>query len=526
MKVKLYRGQRRRVRDTIRQLFLPCMVVLVAVQADAQTIIPKPLSVSPSGPEAFFKLGKDLSILSAPQFLSEARLLAQKMKKVYGVNARVETDAGRATPRIVLQQVKKDQVSAEGYLLQVDAGRITVEASTSAGAYYGCISLLQLIHKGQDGHLVVSGVQVKDEPRFAWRGLMLDCSRTFLSVDYLKKTIDRMSFYKLNRLHLHLTDDQGWRLAIRQYPLLTSKGAFFDPRYNEPREFQGFYTQDEMRALIAYAAQRHVTIIPEIECPGHNHAALYAYPEFSCSGSVSSIFPFFSGPGITKSVFCPSKPGTYRFFKSVVREVADIFPASYIHLGGDEVPEGAWDDCSDCKQMMDSLNIRDQQHLQGYMMNRIGREVVSSSKRPVGWDEVFSEGVTKDWVIMVWRGTGRGLAQVKAGYDVILCPTSNLYFDYSYATTPTEKVYAFDPVPDGLTAEEQRHYMGIQACFWSHIDRTESRIDYQLFPRVLALAERAWSAGSVTDYADFYQRALKQRFWLDYFDIKYKRFQP
>ncbi len=507
-------------------MFLVFGVLVISVAlAQEPAIIPRPAESIVLKEGVSFSINEGIAIASAPAFLSEAQILADYLKKVFGITALVKQTGGLSSSKtgVLLKYVPADEVAEEGYILDVSGQQVQILASGSSGAYYGCMSLLQSIMRGSAGDIVIPGIHVKDQPRFRWRGLMLDCSRTFLPVAYLKKTIDRMSFYKMNRLHLHLTDDQGWRLEIKKYPLLTGKGAYFDKRYNEPKEFQGFYTQVQMKELVEYARKRHITIIPEIEFPGHNHAALYAYPAFSCSGEVSPIFPYFSGPGITKSVFCAGNKNTYRFFKNVIDEVAHVFPAQYIHLGGDEVPEGTWDDCRNCRQMMDSPGIKDQEHLQGYMMNRVGSDVTANARRPIGWDEIFPQGVDKKWIIMVWRGQNRGLDEIKAGYDVILCPTSNLYFDYSYATTPTKKVYAFDPVPENLTEEETDRYLGIQACFWSHIDRTESRIDYQLFPRVLALAERAWSDKSVTDYADFHQRELKLRYWLDYFDVKANR---
>jgi len=502
-------------------LFLLAFMTKVAMVQEL-AIIPKPSGSIVLKEGATFSIDGGTSVAADPAFISDAQILAGYLKKVFGVTVPVKQTGNihSSNAGILLKHVPKTDVSAEGYILDVSEQQIQILASSSSGAFYGCMSLVQsVIDKGAGG-IAIPGIRIQDQPRFRWRGLMLDCSRTFLSVEYLKKIIDRMSFYKMNSLHLHLTDDQGWRLEIKKYPLLTGKGAFFDKRYNEPKEFEGFYTQVQMKELVEYAQRKHVTIIPEIEFPGHNHAALYAYPALSCSGEVSPVFPFFSGPGITNSVFCAGNKDTYVFFKNVIDEVAHIFPAVYMHLGGDEVPEGAWNDCDNCKLIMDNLGIKDQEHLQGYMMNRVGSNVTANARRPVGWDEVFSQGVDKKWIIMVWRDQNRGLDEVKAGYDVVLCPTSNLYFDYSYATTPTRKVYAFDPVPENLTEDETKRYLGIQACFWSHIDRTESRIDYQLFPRVLALAERAWSEKSVTDYANFHDRELKHRYWLDYFDVK------
>lgn len=351
---------------------------------------------------------------------------------------------------------------------------------------------------------------------------MLDCSRTFLKIEFLKKMIDRMSFYKLNTLHLHLTDDQGWRLHIKNFPLLTKKGASFAPWLNEPDEFQGFYTAEQMKDLVKYAQKRHIELVPEIECPGHSHAALYAYPEFSCENEVTPIFPAL-GPDQPVREFSPCKKGTYLFFKNVIQEVSDIFPSRYIHMGGDEVGHNAWKDCDDCKEMTDRLGIpHDTKSLQKVLMDSVGKYVRSENKKPIGWDEVFFEGV-KDYTIQIWRGAGESLKEVQAGYDVIMSSQSNVYFDYSYETTPTKKVFAFEPVPDGVTEEQKKHYLGIEACFWSHIDRTQASMEYQLFPRLLALAERAWSRADNKDYEHFRRREMKQDFWLSHFKIFYNK---
>ena len=520
---------RRKWLPIVKALLVLSVILLCTVnisQAQDAVIIPKPLEILISKDNAVFVFNKKISIVTDREFLSDAKILAAYLKGITGfaISIKGKTDQYSSANVISLKRTINDSIPNEGYIMDVSDKKIEIQASHSAGVYYGCMSLLQAIENDKNlNKFTVAYMHIKDQPRFAWRGLMLDCSRTFISLDYLKKTVDRMSFYKLNILHLHLTDDQGWRLQIKKYPLLTRKGAFFAAKYNEPKEFQGYYTQAQMKDLVNYALQRHITVVPEIECPGHSHAALYAYPKFSCSGKVSPIYPFFAGPSVTTSVFCPSNKKVYIFFKDIIKEVAEIFPSSFIHLGGDEVPENAWNDCKDCQAMMDSLNIKDQRHLQGYMMNRVGSDVLSVNKRPIGWDEVFAEGVGKRWIIMVWRGKGRGLEEVKAGHDVILCPTSNLYFNYDYRLTPTKKVYSFEPIPDGITVSEEKHYLGIEACFWSHIDRTETRIDYQLYPRVLALAERAWSPESVTDYNEFYNRELKNEFWLNFFDIKYKR---
>lgn len=487
-------------------------------------IVPQPVKlITSSTDKDKFILKKDCSIISDQDFLTEAKILFDFFERATGLSLKVGgvKDTLLKGEKIVLKKDTVVVLPEEGYILDVTGKGIQIRAKGSAGIYYGCMSLIQaLAYAERLGGYFIPAMQIVDYPRFTWRGLMLDCSRTFISLEYLKKTIDRMSFYKLNTLHLHLTDDQGWRLQIEEYPLLTSKGSFFDPRYNEPKEFEGFYSQRDIRELIRYAKERHVQIVPEIEVPGHSHAALYAYPELSCSGEITPVFPFFAGPNMTENdVFCAGNGDTYPFFKSVIKEVTNIFPSPYIHLGGDEVGEKAWKDCKKCNSLMISKNLGTKSELQGYVMNRVGEYVTAAGKRPIGWDEVFHTGVGKEWIIMIWRQSDRGLNAVKAGYDVILTPHTNLYFDFDYNRTSTEKVYSFEPIPDGLSFEEEKHYLGIQGSFWNHIDRTLAKTDFQLYPRLLALSERSWSEKSVTDYDNFRKRLAAHRFWFDYFEI-------
>jgi hexosaminidase len=370
----------------------------------------------------------------------------------------------------------------------------------------------------------VPAIRLIDAPRFKWRGLMLDLSRTFMPVSYIKKTIDRMAFYKLNVLHLHLTDDQGWRAPVASYPLLTEKASKFDSSYNEPAEFQGHYTQNEVRELVSYAASRHVELVPEIESPGHSHAALFAYPSLLCNFHVSPIKPFRIGEPTEDDVFCVGNPQSLNFFRTVINETAALFPSGYFHLGGDEVPRNYWQACARCQALVQSAKLRSTSELQGYFMQQLHDYVVRTGKRPVAWDEILNDNssLTKDWVIMSWTGSKPGWEAAAKGYDVVMTPTSHMYFDYDYDAINTKKIFEYDPLngcPDSSLVS--KHILGIQANFWSHIDRTASKIDYQLFPRMLALAERGWSDASNRDYENFRRRRDYHRGWLDRMDVKY-----
>jgi hexosaminidase len=370
----------------------------------------------------------------------------------------------------------------------------------------------------------VKNVDVADYPRFKWRGLMLDVSRTFMSPDYIKSTIDRMAFYKLNILHLHLTDDQGWRLPSKSYPLLTEKASKFDASYHEPKEFEGHYTSKDISDLVKYASTRNVELVPEIESPGHSHAPLFAYPELLCNYKISPIRPFLNYEPTINDVFCVGNPASLIFFQKVISETAQLFPSGYLHLGGDEVPRNYWQHCAKCQALVRNKNLPNTSALQGYFMQQLHDAAVKAGKRPVAWDEILHDNsfLTKDWIIMSWTGIEPGLAAASNGYDVVMSPTSHMYFDYGYDAINTKKVFEFDPF-DGAVKDTTltKHVLGIQANFWSHIDRTPTKTDYQLFPRLLGVAERAWAAADDKDYVDFRIRYDYHKAWLDTMNVKY-----
>jgi hexosaminidase len=320
----------------------------------------------------------------------------------------------------------------------------------------------------------------------------------------------------MNKLHMHLTDDQGWRLEIKKYPALTATASKFDTVYHEPPEREGYYTQEDIRELVRYAKDRNVDLVPEIEMPGHSLAILSAYPELSCTGERVSIHPYLQGPGIHNEILCPGKRGTFEFLRNVLSEVIELFPSGYVHIGGDEVPKVKWHACPDCQRTMKDFGLKDEAELQGWFTKQIEQYLNVKGKRLIGWDEVTEGGLSKSATVMFWRGMGDDLLKaVGQGNDVILTPTSHCYLDYSYETTPTAKVYSFEPVSDKLGSVAVQHILGVQANFWSHIDRTEPQMDRQIFPRLLALAEVGWTKGETRDWTDFQQRLEHQNSSLD-----------
>jgi len=453
-----------------------------------------------------FTLYPETRIFSHAGQLEEAKWLARALEETTGVRLEIVERGPSQLVKSEIRLCRIPELADEGYFLYVDRFSILLAAASPAGIFRAWHTLRQLMSAGSEGKVTFSGVDVRDKPRFAWRGVMLDCSRTFQSIEYLKKTIDRMAEYKLNVLHLHLTDDQGWRIEIDAYPELTGRGARFPERFAEPAANHGFYSKAEIRDLVRYAGERFVTIVPEIEMPGHSLAALSCYPELSCTGGPFEIYPFFQGPGITKEIFCAGNDKTFAFFDAVIDEVVELFPSEFVHVGGDEVPKERWQQCPKCQARMRDENLADVHELQSWFIRRAEAMLEARDRRLIGWDEILEGGLAPKATVMSWRGTKGGIAAARAGHDVVMSPTSHCYFDYTYGRIDSERAYSFEPVPAELTREEGRHVLGLQANFWSHIDREPALVDRQLFPRLLAIAERGWSAKEVRDWPDFRRR--------------------
>jgi hexosaminidase len=471
---------------------VPLAVSAVGAVAPRPALIPQPANVE--WREGAFAIPANAAIAPGA-FTNAARFLSAALN--------IPVRAGRQA----LSFAQKDRLPAEGYELEVSTSGFTIHASSDAGAFYALQTLRQL--RSAEGALPC--VAIRDAPRFQWRGLMLDCSRTFQPLSYLHQTIDRLAAYKMNVLHLHLTDDQGWRLEIKKYPELTQKGARFPERFHEPETTQGFYTQEQMRELVAYAAARHVVLVPEIEMPGHSLAVLCAKPELSCAGGPFEIFPFFKGPSVTPDIYCAGNEAVFDFMSNVLAEVTGIFPSAVIHIGGDEAPKERWMKCPRCQQRLREAGLKDEEQLQAWFNQRIETVLNAAGRRLIGWDEIMAGGLTPGAIVMSWRGTKGGEAAALAGHDAVMSPTSHCYFDYTYKVTSTQKVYSYEPVPATLPADKVKHILGVQANFWSHIDRTPQRVDFQVYPRLLALAERSWSPQSCRDWQDFWARLQQHR---------------
>ena len=412
--------------------------------------------------------------------------------------------------------------SPESYTLSVTSQRIEIRATSGAGLFYGMQTLLQLMQPASTGSYSVPSVEIEDTPRFAYRGLMLDVSRHFSTKEFIKKQIDALAYYKINRLHLHLTDAAGWRLEIKKYPLLTDFAAWrTDPtwkkwwnggrkylRYDEPGASGGYYTQDDIREILEYARQHYITVIPEIEMPSHSEEVLAAYPQLSCSGE-----PY------KNSDFCVGNEETFTFLENVLTEVMELFPSEYIHVGGDEAGKSAWKTCPKCQKRMKDEHLANVDELQSYLIHRIEKFLNNHGRRLLGWDEILQGGIAPNATVMSWRGEEGGIAAVTSGHHAIMTPGAYCYLDsyqdapYSQPEAiggylPLKKVYAYDPVPASLTAEQAKLVYGVQGNLWVEYIPTPEHVEYMIYPRMLALAEVAWSAPERKSWPDFHTHAL------------------
>lgn len=472
-------------------------------------LIPQPISIKYN--PGNFTFSDKINLIYPKELAAIAKLATDQL----GLNGSI---TGKIATKNVLQLALDPSLPIEGYKLEVKESGINLIGESATGIFYGIQTLRQLIDRSK---LVPSipCVNIDDQPRFAWRGLMLDCSRTFQSIDYLKKTIDRLSFYKMNILHLHLTDDQGWRIEIKSHPELTEKGARFSTKYNEPASHQGFYSQAELKELVKYASIRGVTIVPEIEMPGHSLEVLVCRPDLSCTGTIpDDIYPFFKGPDVTSDILCAGKENTFSLLQEVMDEVIDIFPSQFIHIGGDEAPKDRWKTCTKCQARIKAEGLKDEHELQSYFVRRIEKYINAKGRRLIGWSEILQGGLAPNAAVMDWIG---GAAEAtKDGHDAVMTPTSHCYFDYPYSAIDSKRAYEFDPIAN-LTTEQGKHILGIQASFWSHIDREPELVDKQLFPRLLSISERAWSPADVRDWPSFEARLNVHLQWLKQMGIHY-----
>ncbi len=489
-------------------------------------IIPRPSVVLPE-PGSFSVLAnEDISIDSeGPALLANSKTY---LKNWLEKNKNFNLKATSAIKRIRYQQ--KQGLSPEAYELYIAPNRITISASREAGFFYGTISLIQLL--AQEAPFEIPLGLIKDEPAFAYRGMHLDVARHFFPVDFIKKYIDLLALYKFNRFHWHLTEDQGWRIEIKQYPRLqeiaayrkeTLVGHYSDqPHQFDEQRYGGFYTQKEIREVVKYAEERCITIIPEIEMPGHSRAALAAYPELACT---DGPFEVATKWGVFEEVYCPREE-TFTFLENVLLEVMALFPSEYIHIGGDECPKIAWKNSRFCQELMKEKGLKNEDELQSYFVGRIEKFLNQNGRQIIGWDEILEGGLAPNASVMSWRGERGGIEATKAGHQVVMTPTSHCYFDYYQSDhpdeplaiggyLPLEKVYHYHPVPEELNEEEARYILGAQANLWTEYITTPAKAEYMAFPRAIALSEVVWSGKENKNFEDFINRLITHLPWLE-----------
>ncbi|XZF16479.1 beta-N-acetylhexosaminidase [Chitinophagaceae bacterium MMS25-I14] len=482
-------------------------------------IIPAPVSVHKTSD--IFKWDVATAIDNKTNDTALAGLLKSAVK---GFGA-----SSKNSGRIILTNKTTTQLPEEGYELRITSTEVIV-AGTNTGIFYGIQTLFRMAQGAAtyDAAFSLPGCDITDYPRFAYRGLHLDVARHFFPVPVVKQYLDLMASYKLNRFHWHLTDDQGWRIEIKKYPKLTqigsrraeSKVGNFAKEYDgmyDNTPYGGFYTREEIKEVVAYAAQKHITVIPEIEMPGHALAALSAYPELSCDAN--KTYHAATTWGVFEDVYCPSET-TFHFLEDVLTEVMELFPGKYIHIGGDECPKDAWKKSAFCQQLIKDKKLKDENGLQSYFVARIEKFVNSKGHSIIGWDEILDGGVAPNATIMSWRGEEGGIAAAKQQHNVIMTPGSGgLYFDHAQSKSkqeplciggyaPLSKTYAYDPVPAALNADQRKYIMGVQANLWSEYVTTPDKVFFMVLPRMLALSETAWSPAANKDFTDFSENRL------------------
>ena len=518
-----------------------CFSMLSAHAADANyNVVPLPKSVV-MAKGLPFNLTNATTIVyegTNPEMKRNARFLSEYIQKASGIKTAVLDKRDKKAAAIVLT-IDPKVAGAEAYRLSVNNKQVTIAASTPAGVFYGIQTLRKSLPVQTTGEAItLPAVTVADAPRFGYRGMMLDCARHFFPLSFVKKFIDILAMHNMNVFHWHLTEDQGWRLEIKSHPELTAKSSMrsgtvigHNATVDDSIPHGGFYTQQEAREIVEYARQRHITVIPEIDMPGHMLAALAAYPELGCTGG-----PYEGGHrwGVYKDVLCLGKESTYKFVQDVIDEVVEIFPAKYFHIGGDESPTVMWEKCPKCLQKAKDENT-DIKHLQQYFTNRVEKYLNSKGKSIIGWDEILEGKINQSATIMSWRGVEPGLKAAKQGHDVIMTPSSHVYFDHYQAKdtkhepdaiggcSPVEKVYSYEPLPDTLSAEAKNRIKGVQANLWTEYIPFTTQAEYMVLPRMAALAEVQWTPVAKKNFDDFSKRALRLSDLYDRYGYQYAR---
>ena len=519
-------------------LTLLLLFSVISIAQQTLNLIPKPQNIEYHS-DSFILNSK--TVIQADKNSFEAKYLQQIIEQQLGLNLEITTSSKAKSKIIFVTKIIEEKKSfKEWYNLSISKNEVVIKATEDHGIFYAIQTLIQLLPLEKSLEIKIPCLSITDQPKFQWRGMHLDVSRHFFPKDFIKKYIDYLAMYKMNTFHWHLTDDQGWRIEIKKYPKLTEVGAwrngsmvghYTDQTFDDIR-YGGFYTQDEIKEIVAYAKERHITIVPEIEMPGHALAALASYPEFSCTGG-----PFEVGKtwGVLEDVFCP-KDETFTFLENVLSEVIDLFPSEYIHIGGDESPKVRWKSCPHCQKRIKEEHLKDEHELQSYFIQRIEKFVNSKGRKIIGWDEILEGGLAPNAAVMSWRGTEGGIAAAKQKHFVVMSPGSHCYFDHYQGEpknepiafggyTNVEKVYSFNPIPKELSAEESKYILGAQANLWTEYINTPEQVEYMVFPRIAALSEVLWGTSDPNNYnyKEFEKRLIKHFEMYEKKEINYSK---
>ncbi|WP_374165104.1 beta-N-acetylhexosaminidase [Arcticibacter sp. MXS-1] len=533
-----------------RTTFLLILLMFVCQVFAQVNIIPKPVKM------VMADAGQSLDLSAASRIVvtdtrlqNSADFLNDYLVQYYGFMLKSGETRGASVVRLSLNSSGDRTEGA--YTLSVGKQGVSIQGRDAVGVFYGVQSLIQLLPPVKSASLKVPFVTVTDAPRFAYRGMHLDVGRHFFPVSFLKKYIDYLALHKMNYFHWHLTEDQGWRIEIKKYPKLTQVGGYrtgtiighFPGTGNDNKRYGGFYTQEEVKDVVNYAAKRYITVVPEIEMPGHSSAAIAAYPELSCFPQESTKFPektVWAGDttgkqvqqtwGVFEDVFAPTEK-TFAFLQDVIDEVVTLFPSKYIHIGGDESPKENWKRSAFCQQLIKEKGLKDEHELQSYFIQRMEKYINKKGRTIIGWDEILEGGLAPNAIVMSWRGEAGGIAAAKQRHKVIMTPGSHVYFDHSQVKpddsltiggyTTVRKVYSYEPVPKELSASEAKYVLGAQANVWTEYMKNPLKVEYQIFPRMSALSEVLWSPKNSRDWADFEPRLREQIRRYDLWKVHY-----
>ncbi|HUC80717.1 MAG TPA: family 20 glycosylhydrolase [Flavisolibacter sp.] len=512
--------------------------------AQQANIIPQPVSLQMGSGSFVIDNNTTLKFNpTAKDLKAAAAFFASSIKNISGISLAANAKKSKA---IELKLAKTEGIGPEGYLLNVTPTSINITANTKAGIVYGLQTLVQILPAIRtNAVLQVPVMKVKDYPRFGWRGMHLDVSRHFFSPELVKQYIDLLAAYKMNRFHWHLTDDQGWRIEIKKYPQLTAIGAWRvnqndkvwgsrpQAKEGEAATYGGYYTQEQIKEIVQYAADRNITVVPELDVPGHSAAAIASYPFLSCTQQPQLPMTGGNYSGVSSNL-CPGNDSVFTFLQNVYTEVMALFPSTYIHIGGDEVDKTAWKKCAKCQARMKAEGLKNEEELQSYFIRQMEKFIVGKGRKMIGWDEILEGGLAPEATVMSWRGEAGGIEAAKMNHDVIMTPGNPVYFDHYQGDPATEplsiggyntlkKVYDYEPVPKELNAQQAKHVLGAQANLWGEFITTPSHVLYMMLPRMLALSEVVWSAKEKKNWNDFNERLQTHFARFDQLRIPYSK---